>query len=263
MKKRLLCQNLPQPHRPSLLSEGEAHHAIRVLRLKHGDIVEVLDGKGSRGLASLQFRKGPPALEYVEPDSDQSQFQIKSEAKPLPLTLEMAILKGEAMEWVIEKAVELGVSQLVPVITDFTVVQIKNKGPESFRDRWQKIADQALKQCGRLDRLEVQLPISFHENLVPRSTSQILRIWCDESSYEKSPDLFSWINQELPSSSFQIHVLIGPEGGWSPSEREALLKETLNSKLTPVTLGPFILRAETAAIYSVGLVSAKLRSLAL
>ena len=64
----------------------------------------------------------------------------------------MAVLKGPSMEWVIEKSVELGVKLFIPVITDHTVVQFKSKGPEVFKERWQKIADQALKQCNRLKK---------------------------------------------------------------------------------------------------------------
>ena len=145
--KRILCSKIPEPHRAVELEETEATHATRVLRLKDGDRVEAMDGKGHSALATLRTRNGPPRLEYIE----KTEAQV-STGQLVPIILEMSVLKGDAMEWVVEKAVELGVTTLVPVLTAHTVVQMDRKGPEAFQERWQKIADQALKQCGRLDR---------------------------------------------------------------------------------------------------------------
>lgn len=259
MKKRLLCPFLPKKGFPAPLSEAEAHHATRVLRLRDGDKVEAIDGKGGQSEAILRIRGGQPRLEYVESELDTRCLQQK--APPLPLTLEMSILKGDAMEWVIEKAVELGINRLVPLVTDFTVVQIKSKGPESFQERWQKIADQALKQCGRLDRLDVELPLPLEERLT-HSKPNVHRLWCDEQGIENCPYIMNWLTTNLPAHSAapqqEIQILIGPEGGWSPHERELF---TQQSKLTPlhrVHLGPRILRAETAAIFTLSVASAHL-----
>ena len=155
MKKRLLCPMLPQPGKMVLLSEGEAHHSTRVLRLVDGDRVEAIDGKGHRIIAILRLRGGPARLEY-EAAVDSGNTVSQKDAPPI--VLEMSVLKGQAMEWVIEKAVELGVSSFIPVLTDHTVVQMKSKTPDLFQQRWQKIADQALKQCGRLEAMKVTLP---------------------------------------------------------------------------------------------------------
>jgi len=248
--KRLLCPVLPKPGSPAHLPESEARHALQVFRLRDGEIIEAIDGKGHAVLAELRVRgKTEALLEYKGPVVEDARSSI-------PLTLEMSVLKGDAMEWAVEKAVELGVKEFVPILTDHTVVQTHKKGPEAFQERWQKIADQSLKQCGRLDRMTVALPLSLGE-LLQRSQPEVLapRLWCDEATRQETPFLMNWINsQNTPLSS--IRVLIGPEGGWSDAERELLSR----SKTQRVSLGPLVLRGETAAIFSVSLAGAYFRA---
>jgi 16S rRNA (uracil1498-N3)-methyltransferase len=259
MKKRLLCPSLPKRGISVPLPENEAHHATRVLRLKDGDIIEAIDGKGNWVMATLRLKGGPIRLEFLE--SEKPTLLIDSRQKPLPLTLEMSVLKGEAMEWVVEKAVELGIQQFVPVLTAYTVVQMKSKSPESFRERWQKIADQALKQCGRLDRMEIALPCSLEDLL--KKTAQnpnAIRLWCDETSRDNAPYLMNWLQTCSVKDSSEWRLLIGPEGGWSPAERTILQQESLNSVIQRIHLGPLILRAETAGLFSASIVTAYLRT---
>jgi len=276
--KRVLCEKLPQPHQPTVLSEAEATHLTRVFRLKDGDRVEAMDGKGFHAAVTLRTRNGVPRLEFLEKPVSSSDEGLQC----VPVTLEMAVLKGDAMEWVVEKAVELGIQTLVPVVTAHTVVQLDKKGPEAFRERWQKIADQALKQCGRLDRLEIKTPVELQELLA--GSSQAPRLWCDESARDHAGSLFGRINSMVSSTSNtsgntsgdsaantadnssenssrdeslrDVRILIGPEGGWSELERDILSRSTQN---IPVSLGPLVLRAETAAIFALSLVSAALR----
>lgn len=264
MKKRLLCPNLPKPGSPSVLSENEAHHATRVLRLREGETVEAMDGKGNQSLATLRIKGGIPRLEYLE---TKASFSTPRKGKLfLPIHIEMAVLKGDAMEWVVEKAVELGVHSLTPVLTDHTVVQMKSKGPEQFQERWQKIADQALKQCGRLDQMEISLPISLEELLTqdPKKISEpqtsFIRLWCDEESSSEPVYLMDWLNSREKEANGEAHplirLLIGPEGGWSSNERLLLQKEMSSSPIHRIGLGPRVLRAETAALFSVSVVTA-------
>ena len=154
MRKRLLCPHLPRSHQPVILPESEANHALRVLRLRNGEEVEVLDGKGPHVVGRLKMTDLGAQIEYVGPIQELSQSRNGPEV--VPVHLEMSVLKGDAMEWVVEKATELGVHTFTPVLTDHTVIQVKNKGPEFFQERWQKIADQSLKQCGRLQGCPVQ-----------------------------------------------------------------------------------------------------------
>jgi len=255
--KRVLCQRLPEPHRPIELAEAEATHITRVLRLKDGDTVEALDGKGGAATATLRTRNGPPRLEFVE----KTATQENAETQLVSVVLEMAVLKGDAMEWVIEKAVELGIGTVVPILTAHTVVQMDRKGPEAFQERWQKIADQALKQCGRLARLEVKKPIAFEELLI--SPLSGVRIWCDEMERAEAPQLLSWLEKTRSENLAPLHVLIGPEGGWSEKERGLLARElTAHSppQLVMTSLGPLVLRAETAAVFAMSLLSSDFRA---
>jgi 16S rRNA (uracil1498-N3)-methyltransferase len=259
--KRILCPQLPKPHRPVTLHDDEANHVVRVLRLRDGDSVEAIDGQGHSAPAILRMHGGPPRLELATAPKDsphraaQASARTEAPGAVVPLTLEMAVLKGDAMEWVVEKAVELGVRTLVPVVTAHTVVQLKAKGPEAFRERWQKIADQALKQCGRLERLEIALPVGLEERVraEPRS-AQSPRYWCDEAAGPGAADLPSRLASLRPGGFEEVRLLIGPEGGWSEEERQWLAPAAER-----IQLGPLILRAETAAIYGISQIVAALR----
>ena len=129
------------------LHEDEVHHLLQVLRARQGDEIECLDGKGHIFIGKLQLLgKSHAQVERM------SEVKTDLHKMASPIILEMACLKGDAMDWLIEKSVELGVKSFVPLLTDHTVVQMDRKSPEDFQKRWQKMADQALKQCGRLER---------------------------------------------------------------------------------------------------------------
>ena len=150
----------PLPLKPGTLvslDEAEARHLISVLRMGPGDEVELLDGKGLKAKATLVFQGKKVLAETTEAPHTDSRYVST------PNHLCMSIIKGDAMEWVVEKAVELGVRSLTPVETEFTVVKIHKKGAEAFQERWQRIADQAIKQCGRLDRMTIHSPVAFDE----------------------------------------------------------------------------------------------------
>ena len=170
--RRALCSHLPPKIGDAVeIPQLESNHLISVLRLKPGETIEVLDGSGLSAPATLFFRGKALFAELT------SSPQGKPELQSHPLHLSMAILKGDAMEWVVEKAVELGVRTLTPFESEFSVVDLRKKGPEAFQERWQKIADQALKQCGRLSRMKIEMPTTF-ESLLLKKTQLV---WLDES----------------------------------------------------------------------------------
>lgn len=256
MPKRLLCPRVPTPGQNVRLSEEEAHHATRVLRLREGDQVEAIDGQGHHAITAL-VRSGP----WIE-----LQFHSWVEKVPpqknLSITLEIAILKGEAMEWIVEKSVELGVTRLVPILTDHTVVQVKQKGPEVFQQRWQKIADQSLKQCGRLERMEIGQLTSF-EKLINTPLPQGGIRWIgDETSNLSAPFFVDELRSKSPLENKPLHFLVGPEGGWSAHEEDLFRVPNPQGQLpgVRVSLGPVILRAETAALFSISVLTAFVRS---
>ncbi|MFN7685923.1 MAG: RsmE family RNA methyltransferase [Oligoflexia bacterium] len=238
---RVLCDALPQEKAPVMVSSEEAAHLQQVLRLREGDGVIALNGRGSE--VSARIRHRDKAL-WLETDSTAPIQTRLFQAETTGLVLEMAILKGDAMSWVIEKAVELGVNKIVPVECDFGVVETSRKGSQHFVERWQRIADQALKQCERLHRLQVDPPLPLSQVLQQKVARRWVAVEPGAGFQEAQPIEFEYQPESL------THVLIGPEGGWSPAECTIFAAEIRMGNLLAATFGPLILRAETAAVFT-------------
>ena len=247
--RKALCSHLPAKIGESVeIPQTESNHLISVLRLKPEDTIEILDGSGFSAQATLFYKGKSLFAKLISTPTTKKALQA------LPLHLSMAILKGDAMEWVIEKAVELGVRTLTPFESEFSVVDLRKKGPEVFQDRWQKIADQALKQCGRLSRMKIEMPTTFENILLQKSQL----VWLDESlAYD--PDAPQWSEFYLPNlpTSDEPELLIGPEGGFSPSEKNRLLQPS-KKEIKRAHAGAAILRAETAALWGISVFTCKL-----
>ncbi len=243
---RVLCGTLPTSKSPVQLPEDEASHLHSVLRLRDGDPVVALDGKGHEVQARLQHRD---KTAWVATDHDKPTRTHSLDDETTPLVLEVAILKGDAMSWVIEKAVEMGVRRLVPLVCDYGVVEIGKKGSQHFVERWQRIADQALKQCERLNRMKVDAPSPVLETLKYQAHQRWVAVEPRAGFEEAVP--FRFLSEALKERD-EIHVLVGPEGGWSPAECDAFRAESKHRALRPASLGPLVLRAETAALFVMG-----------
>ena len=245
--RRALCVALP-PKLGSLVSldDTEAKHLTSVLRLGPDDEIELLDGSGARCRAKLVFREKKLFAEMTGPHEHEAKLTS------LPIHLVVSIIKGDAMEWVIEKAVEMGARSLTPIETEFTVVKTQKRGADTFQERWQRIADQALKQSGRLDRMKIHSPILFEEAFL---NSNHL-IWLDETlAVEGAPENHLCNHVAGVTTQKDFSLLIGPEGGFSPSERSRLLQLTgsRNHEITRAHLGSIILRAETASLMALSM----------
>lgn len=209
------------------LGADEARHLRDVLRLKAGAEVYVFDGRGH------EFRC---AVANVRRDSADVQIEDEVEpAKPesqLQLNLCVALLKGEKFDLVVQKTTELGVSKIIPVMTRFADIHLRDESDAAKRVvRWQRIALEAAKQSGRAFVPEIGLPETFEAAL----SGEGLRVMFSE----RGGDSFD----SLVASSF-VTALIGSEGGWSDEEIEAAGARDFHV----VTLGGRVLRAETAAI---------------
>ncbi len=239
--RRVLVEKLPSRGNARIeLPEDESNHLTSVLRMRDGDSVEVLDGQGQFASGKLVFERKRLFVEIGTIQKDDEQL--------LPVVLETAILKGDSMDWLVEKSVELGLPYLQPVVTAHTVVRLQErKGPEAFQERWQRIADQSLKQCGRRIRMTVGLPVTLDQLLAQALPSGQKRLWLDEGSRAVGTPHLSRV---IPSNPFRI--LLGPEGGWSSNERDMLGR---SDGIVPVQLGPWVLRAETAGIAALSQVS--------
>lgn len=220
--------------RQVLLGVDEARHLREVLRLKSGDGVSVFDGAGNEyNAVVVKAMRDSAVLEVgdkAEPASQES---------PIHLSLALALLKGDKFDLVVQKATELGVNVLVPVMTKFADVRLHDPSDASKRvSRWQRIALEAAKQSGRAALPEINSPVSFAE-LIERETPEgSLRVMFAERSGKAMTDL----PQAISTSA--VSVLVGSEGGWATEEIAAAKEHGWKI----VTLGGRILRAETAAI---------------
>src|SRR5215211_468958 len=211
------------------LTADEARHLRDVLRLKTGDEVYVFDGVGREFRCTVSSTKRYPAElrieSEVEPAKPESQLQ---------LTLCVALLKGEKFDLVVQKATELGVTKVVPLITRYADIHLRDEADATKRvARWQRIALEAAKQSGRAFVPEVSAPVSF-DSLLANSRDG-LRVMFSERGGGPMSSL-------TPSQI--VTALVGSEGGWSDEEIEQAKAHDFHI----VTLGGRILRAETAAI---------------
>lgn len=224
------------------LAVDEARHLREVLRLKPGDQVKVFDGSGNEYAATIEKALRDSALlrlgEQVEPASVES---------PLRLTLAVALLKGDKFDLVVQKATELGVSEIVPVMTRFADIRLHNSADATKRvTRWQRISLEAAKQSGRAALPVIRAPLDFLA-LVSNESDVALCVLFAERNGES---LF-----ELPTTvpSQTITLLVGSEGGWADEEIESAREHGWKI----VTLGGRVLRAETAAIVVAALMQHK------
>jgi len=217
-------------HRQTVTLTGdEAKHLRSVLRLKVGDEVFVFNGEGREVKCTVaQMRRDEVELDQLE------EIQPTHPESPLSLTLGVALLKGEKFDLVVQKATELGVTSIVPVITQHADIHLRDTSDADKRvTRWRRIAMEAAKQCGRARVPSITMPDSF-ETVIQECTAD-LRVLFSERGGEV---LFSG------ESVKSVVAVVGSEGGWSDEEL-ATSKET---GWRIVTLGGRILRAETAAI---------------
>jgi len=216
------------------LGADEARHALDVLRLGLGDELFVFDGAGNEyrcAIAELTSRSATlNVLEQVKPASPES---------PLDLTLAVALLKGEKFDLVVQKATELGVMRLAPLITARADVRIREPGDARKKaDRWARIAFESAKQCGRAQLMLVDPPMNLDEFF--RSITDVqMKLTYTARDGDPHADL-----ARMDLKAARIAAMVGPEGGWTDGE----LKQASANGGKLVTLGGRILRAETAAI---------------
>ncbi len=220
------------------LPTDEARHLREVLRLKTGDEVYVFNGAGR------EFR-----CEIEESRRDSAQLKVLAEvaaARPestLALTLAVALLKSDKFDLVVQKATELGVVGVVPVMTHLADIRLRDESDASKRvARWQRIAMEAAKQSGRALVPEVLPPVAFASLVETAATSDHHRVMFSER--DGQPLAESLMTRDGAGTSNAITALVGSEGGWTDEE----LARAGTAGWTIVTLGGRILRAETAAI---------------
>ena len=214
------------------LPDHSAHHAREVLRLRAGAIVRVFDGAGAEFEATLESvtRKGV-FLKLAGPVAARAE-------SPLRIVLALSPLKGDRMELVIQKATELGVAEVRPVICARTDAAARPALQGSRQDRWEKVAAGAAEQCGRAVVPHVAPTVELRQLLADPFEGRRLHF---SEAQGASP-----LAREGPRPA-AVLALVGPAGGWEPHESERLREAGFEA----ASLGPRILRAETAAIAAV------------
>jgi 16S rRNA (uracil1498-N3)-methyltransferase len=232
--RRFFVEQIPSKGESLVIKGEEAGHISRVLRMKPGAHILLLDARGSRCVAAIELAgRHEVHVRINEPVAPPSP-------SPIELTLCQALLKARAMDWVIQKASELGAHEIIPFSSERTVVRVARDKHAAKTRRWREIAVNASKQSNRGRPMEVGSPCALAE-VVERWQSQRalkLILWEDESTR----DLRDLIRQTDPLE--KVVGIVGPEGGFSAGEVEKARRKGFRS----VSLGSRILRAETAAL---------------
>lgn len=225
-KTRLFVEAALIPATPLELKDSQAHYLNNVLRLRVGDTIAVFNGRDGEWEARIIAQgKKNCQVEVIA--------QLRPQRKGSDIWLAFAPIKHARIDYLVEKATELGAAKLIPVITQYTMVSRVNT------DRLRAHAIEAAEQSERLEVPEVSEPIRFSDYIANWSAQRHL-LFCDESGEGKA------LKTVLASlTSKQWAILIGPEGGFSSQERAQL---RALSCVTAISLGPRILRADTAAL---------------
>jgi 16S rRNA (uracil1498-N3)-methyltransferase len=219
------------------LERSQSNYLGSVLRLSAGATVLVFNGRDGEWQASIAGRKRPDSLVIMAPTRPQDRLR--------DLAYVFAPLKHARLDYMVQKAVEMGASSLQPVLTRFTQVGRVNG------ERMRANVIEAAEQCGILSLAGVAEPLALDRYLGQREAQRLL-VFCDEAADTTNP-LQALQNGVAASSG--IDVLIGPEGGFAEEERAILLRQP---QILRLSLGPRILRADTAAVAALALVQAAL-----
>jgi len=226
---RVYVDGALEPGTRLTLPASAAAHLTRVLRLRPKAAVTLFNGQGGEYAASIeQVRGGKVTLAVGE------HRAIERES-PFPLTLAQGVSRGERMDLVVQKATELGVARLVPVLTERSVVRLDEELAGRKSDHWRAIAIAACEQCGRNRLPEVALPARLREFLRQPAADSV-RLLLSPAAARRI--------EGVPRPARAVTVLIGPEGGLSDEEQA----DAQAAGFTAVNLGPRVLRTETAAI---------------
>lgn len=222
------------------IDKEEAHHIEKVLRLKKGDKIILFDGSGVEYHAVLQGWENKKLVAWIE-----EILKIDNEP-PLKLNLMQGIPKGDKMDLIIQKAVELGVANIYPVITERTVVMLKGEKEFKKTERWQQLVIEACKQCRRNIVPEIK-PVNAFKNIFEIIEGKKAVMLYEN---EENVGLREILRQKCAGINDEIFLIIGPEGGFTPHEAD-LARE---KGVFLARLGPRILRTETAGMAGISII---------
>lgn len=233
---RLYCDLALSPGAEIALPETAAHHAVSVLRLQVGDALNLFNGGGG------EYRAILVAVNKREARARIVEFDATERESPADITLALGISSGERMDYSLQKATELGVSAIQPLATERSVVKLAGERAGKRLQHWQHVVIAACEQCGR-NRVPVVAPVQklYHYLATIDRGKRLLLL---------SPDAGTPLKQVAPAATAVL--LIGAEGGFAPAEFQA----AQTSGFEAVSLGPRILRTDTAPVAALALLQA-------
>lgn len=220
------------------LSREEAHHCLDVMRCAIGDRIIVFNGEGVEVEAEI--------IAAGKKEVSLKAFLVsQTDPPPARLTLGQAIPKGKNMDLIIQKSTELGASKIIPLLSERTVVQLNAADLEKKREKWQRVAIEACKQCGQNWLPEVATPMTI-DQFVKKTTDSFRLVAAISPTAQSLKAIINDYLSENESRPTSATLMVGPEGDFTPAE----ISTALGAGFAPLSLGPIILRSETAAIYA-------------
>lgn len=229
MIPRLYCPDPLPPGGLHELSADAAHHAVRVLRLGEGEVLRLFDGRGGAWNARIESLK-PRVRVHLD------GFDPEDLEPPLAVTLVQCLPAADKMDWIVQKAVELGVTAIQPVAARRSVVRLDGERAQRRLQHWQAVAVAACEQCGR-NRVPVVAPLLDLPQYLARVGGENVGKWL---LWPETPRRL----RELEAPAAPLVLLVGPEGGLEEGEQTAALA----AGFMPMGLGPRVLRTETAGL---------------
>lgn len=239
---------LPNDWRSAELAGSELHYARDVLRLQPGDRVALFDGRGREATA-----------EIIALDSIAAHLRVLHESVTAPLRariiLAQAVPKGKNMDLIVQKAVEIGAAEIFPLLSERTVVRLDPESATQRQTKWQTVALEAARQCGQNWLPHVHIPRRDNDFFAALPDADLRLIGSLQPGARHLKNVLAdYAHAHGGARPERVLMLIGPEGDFTPAE----IALALSHGCTPLTLGPIILRVETAAIYCLSVLSYEL-----
>jgi 16S rRNA (uracil1498-N3)-methyltransferase len=222
--------------RPGSLVElppAAASHLVKVLRMRSGDELVIFSGDGREFPATIETMHGSRVSAAV------GEARAADRESPLAVTLVQCIARADRMDVIVQKATELGVARIVPVLSRRSVVRLDPKQAEAKATHWRAIAVSACEQCGRNRLPAVAAPRQLIDHLADASSASGVRLVLDPDAAAAAVR-----RPEELSAGATVEIAVGPEGGFEPAELDAFMVAGFEA----IRLGPRVLRTETAAI---------------